>query len=463
MCVRKGLSVPPLLLLINPCIYDFAAYDLWSRPLGLLFLAGSLRRAGFRVRLIDCLAGRPSGMKDRPTLSQPVRRMNGTGKFRRERASRPDSLKGIPRTYSRYGISRQLLRKELERAGRPCAVLVTSHMTYWYPGVLEAIRMVREAFPGTPVILGGIYARLCTEHALRYAGADYVVTGSGPEAVNAVRSILRSRGVEPGAGEGPPETHPYPAFDLLPALDAVALLTSWGCPHKCPYCASRFLSPRPGRRDPGDVLEEVLFWRHRYGVKDFAFYDDALLAEADSHVCILLERLVRENLGVSFHTPNALHVRGITPEIARLLFLAGFRTLRLGLETSDMELHRKMGGKVAEGEFEWAVGNLMRVGYTQREIGAYVLMGLPGHSPDSVRASVEFVGRTGATPYLAEYSPIPHTPLWEAAVARSGYDLVSEPLYHNNTLLPCWDQDERSRVPELKELARRFRQGRLQD
>lgn len=253
------------------------------------------------------------------------------------------------------------------------------------------------------------------------------------------------------------DTHPYPAFDLLPELDTVALLTSWGCPYRCPYCASRFLSPRPGRRDPGDVLEEILFWHHRYGIKDFAFYDDALLVEDDSRVSILLEGLVRESLAVRFHTPNAIHVRGITPEIARLLLLAGFRTLRLGFETSDMELQRKMGGKVAEGEFERSVENLLKAGFTHREIGAYVLMGLPGQSPDSVRASVESVGRAGATPYLAEYSPIPHTPLWEKAVACSGYDLASEPLFHNNTLLPCWSEEERSRVPALKDLVRRIR------
>ena len=31
------------LILINPWIYDFAAYDLWSKPLGLLYLAGWFR------------------------------------------------------------------------------------------------------------------------------------------------------------------------------------------------------------------------------------------------------------------------------------------------------------------------------------------------------------------------------------------------------------------------------------
>ena len=45
----------PVLVLINPWIYDFAAYDLWSKPLGLLYIAGFLRKQGFRIHFIDCL------------------------------------------------------------------------------------------------------------------------------------------------------------------------------------------------------------------------------------------------------------------------------------------------------------------------------------------------------------------------------------------------------------------------
>ena len=34
------------LLLINPWIYDFTAYDLWSQPLGLLYIASFLQSHG---------------------------------------------------------------------------------------------------------------------------------------------------------------------------------------------------------------------------------------------------------------------------------------------------------------------------------------------------------------------------------------------------------------------------------
>ncbi len=43
------------IVLINPWIYDFAAANLWSRPLGLLRVAESLSRFNIELFLIDCM------------------------------------------------------------------------------------------------------------------------------------------------------------------------------------------------------------------------------------------------------------------------------------------------------------------------------------------------------------------------------------------------------------------------
>jgi len=69
------------------------------------------------------------------------------------------------------------------------------------------------------------------------------------------------------------------------------------------------------------------------------------------------------------------------------------------------------------------------------------------------------VNRVGAMPYLAEYSPIPHTSLWEKALASSQYDLGLEPLFHNNTLLPCWNEVEIKEFTQVKARVREIRRG----
>ncbi len=154
----------PRVLLINPWIYDFAAFDLWAKPLGLLYIGESLRRKGVEVALIDC-AGASDGRK------------YGTGRFRKQEIPKPKALQGIPRRYSRYGISEEAFLDQLASLPRPDVVLVTATMTYWYPGAFRVIELVRGRLPKTPIILGGIYATLCPGHAARFSGADHVYQG----------------------------------------------------------------------------------------------------------------------------------------------------------------------------------------------------------------------------------------------------------------------------------------------
>ncbi len=439
--------MPQTLILINPWIYDFAAYDLWSKPLGLLYLGSYLRACGFNIHLIDCLDVHHPVMLDDPSRKVPKRRQYGTGKFWRKKVPKPYPLKDVERPYSRYGISKKAFEEELRNIGKPSAILVTSLMTYWYPGVLEAIKQVKEIHPDIPVILGGIYAKLCREHAVQNSGADHVVTDNGP---NSLLKLLSHCSISTSGHL--PDSIPYPAFDMLNRIDYICLLTSRGCPYRCQYCASHFLDPELLRRSPDEVLEEILFWHRDYGIRDFAFYDDALLVDSATHAAIILENIVKLKLDLRFHTPNALHVKEITQDIAGLMNKAGFKTIRLGLETADFSLHSDLDNKVAEGDFDRAINNLIGAGFSRNEIGAYMLVGLPGQSVDSVAKTIEFVGRIGAMPYLAEYSPIPHTALWEKSLTHSGYDLSSEPLFHNNTLLPCWNDEQKKEMPRLRQM-----------
>ena len=43
------------LLLINPWIYDFAAFNLWVEPIGLLSIGSIFRQHGYQLNFIDCL------------------------------------------------------------------------------------------------------------------------------------------------------------------------------------------------------------------------------------------------------------------------------------------------------------------------------------------------------------------------------------------------------------------------
>ncbi len=428
--VNLLMKRPPTILLINPWIYDFAAYDLWARPLGLLYIASVLRENGFGVELLDCLADGQAGKND------TGRTEYGDGHFRKLPVEKPDVLASIPRKYSRYGMSPDCFAATLEKLPRPDVVVVTSMMTYWYPGVFHAIRLVKDHFPGVPVILGGVYATLCHEHAVRYSGADLCIRGEGETPVLKAVSGITNSDISSIPDPNRPDSLPYPAFDLLKAQDVLCLITARGCPYNCTYCASSLLNDAFRPRDPSKISDEISYWVDRYQVRNIVFYDDALLYKAEDRFIPLLLTVLNKHGSLNFHTPNGIHAREITAGVAELMYQTGFKTIRLGLETSDDILQEKTGGKITSREFEQAVMHLRKAGYEGKDIGVYLLAGLPGQDIDEVRKSIRFVRDCGARPYLAEYSPIPGTALWDDARRHSRFNL-DEPLCHNNSILPC--------------------------
>ena len=102
-------------LLINPAIYDFAAYDLWIKPIGLYNISNMLNRAGFTTHLYDCLDSHTFLNINMKKYNFPRKRISGEGKFMKQQIKKPSVLKTVRRKYSRYGIPFDALKEELKK------------------------------------------------------------------------------------------------------------------------------------------------------------------------------------------------------------------------------------------------------------------------------------------------------------------------------------------------------------
>jgi len=426
------------ILFVNPPIYDVAALDLWAKPLGLLVLAAAARMCGCDVALLDFLDVHLFNDCDaRAGLRPPVHKQYGIAQYPKQPAEWPLPVPLHSRTYFRYGISREHALQILAGMEQPDIIVVTSHFTYTYPGVQDAIRIVRGAFPRVPVWLGGLYAQLCPDHARQHSGADEIIHTPDVSAF-----LTRVAAHAPGM-HLPPHAFarmadwPVPALDLYPQLSYIPVRTSRGCVNACAYCATPYLCPQFEERDPVRAAEELLEWCGRFCVRDIAFYDDALLVHAETRLLPLLARAGAERHDLRWHTPNGLHLRYMTPQLAERLHAAGFTTLRFGLETINRARLAATGAKYAHEHVARAMHALRSAGFAPHQIGVYILMGLPGQSAEEVRSTILYVREYfGIKAKLAEFSPVPKTALWARAVAESSLPIADEPLWHNNSLLP---------------------------
>ncbi|MDP3980609.1 MAG: B12-binding domain-containing radical SAM protein [Chlamydiota bacterium] len=425
------------ILLVNPPIYDFSAYDFWLKPYGLLRVGGYLRDKA-DLFLFDYLdRSHVMNIHDKYKVSDPW----GRGHFYRETIAKPDLFKSIRRNFKRFGAPRLQFENYLAQHGPFDVVLIQTGMTYWYPGLNEVIQDLRCISPHTNIILGGVYATLCTQHASGL-GADLVVPGTD---LSALWRYLELQ----------PDLMQPPLWDLYQRLDVGALKLSDGCAFRCTYCSVPNVYQNFYPRDLNLSFNELSFL-HQLGVHNIAFYDDMLLYRADEVLKPFLNSIIDEEIDISFHTPNALNARLLTKEIALLMVKGGFKSFYIGLESKSDRWHSKTGRKVHMYEFERAVSNLVESGVNPDHITAYILIGHPEGNISEVEDTMHYAHSLGIQVMLAEFSPIPGTP--DGDECMRWVDL-NEPLWHNKTVFPMLilGQDE---VNHLKSLCHQLNRNR---
>jgi hypothetical protein len=397
----------PRILLVNPPIFDFSAYDFWLKPYGLLRVGGFLRGQA-EFALFDYLD------RAHPSTRQ-VSDEWGRGHFPSADARKPAIFAEVPRRFHRFGWPREFFRSFISNCQPFDVALVQTVMTYWYPGVAEVIDDLRARSPLTKIVLGGVYATLCPEHA-RNLEADLVVEGSRFDEFERLLGLRLN-----------PDS--LPVWDLYPKLEVGILKLAYGCPFRCTYCSV----PRVQPVFAGYPLERSLAecdWLCRLGVRNIAFYDDALLYRPAQVLVPFLEEVIRRRLSVHFHTPNALNARFIDRELATLMVTAGFRNFYIGFESAAYDWQHRTGGKVYSHELVRAVKNLRAAGASPSSITAYLIIGHPNSDHQEVEASMRLANSQGIRVMLSEFSPIPGTPDGESC--RQFIDL-DEPLCHNKT------------------------------
>jgi hypothetical protein len=185
---------------------------------------------------------------------------------------------------------------------------------------------------------------------------------------------------------------PTPDFDGFPLglylspEPVLPVLSSRGCYWgKCAFCSHNASYRWHYRvRDAAKVVSDMQELSRRYGVKHFAFSDEAISPASMSRICDeIIDR------GAVFRCSTNVRLESqFTPELCRKMYRAGFRLLYLGLESG---CNRVLGlmGKGTNRETSLAVcKNIHEAGIWSH---LYTFMGFPGESWEEALETVEFL------------------------------------------------------------------------
>lgn len=303
---------------------------------------------------------------------------------------------------------------------------------------------IKRDLPGTVVILMGDHVTAFPEETMNNSRCDYVITGGDYDFLlaNIVRHIEMGETLEPGVwyrenGEIM-NTGPFQLdhdLNTLPLVDRE--LTKWrlygeplykrepftytmvgrDCPWaKCTFCSWTTLFPKFRTRTPESLLDEIGMLIDTYGVREI--FDDTGSFPSGGW----LERFCRGMIERGYNKKIRLSINFrfdyLKPERARLMREAGFRLMKLGLESANQATLDRLdkGTKVEDIEHGCRIAKEAGL-----EVHLTIMVGYPWESRSDALATLALAQRLmkqGFADMLQSTVTVPYpgTPLYRQAV-----------------------------------------------
>ncbi len=411
------------LMLIFPPMFNTRQIDtMVCPPMGIASLAAYVRDL-VEVRLLDCLA--EDGDRREP-VSQSI---------------------------DRVGMSYARIIDEI-RTWAPDMVGLSCIFSSQWSAVAELTERIKQDVDSDMVVVtGGTHPSFLPESTLARSRVDYVVLGEGERGLrdlimahNRGGGLDRIDGIayrDNGSIVVRPRTSwiedldslPFPARDLLPMEKYFAtrvpmglhwrkvrntpIVSSRGCPLKCPFCSSwRHWGARFRKRSAGNVLAEIAHLRDVYDVRELKWQDDNLTTDR-SRARAIFTGMIERGLVMPWNTPNGIALWTLDEELVRLMKQSGCYELTLAVESGDPASFAAYIRK------PFTLARAKDVADMCRRHGiatvAYFIIGFPGESLAQIENSMRFA-RDLRTDYMIPFifNPLPGSELWQRCL-EEGY------------------------------------------
>ncbi|MCK4777975.1 MAG: cobalamin-dependent protein [Actinomycetia bacterium] len=337
-------------------------------PLGFVYIAGSLREAGFDVKIYDAM-------------------------------TKNHYLRDIQRHIESY---------------QPDVVATTAY-TSTYPAASEVIKMAKRVNPSVVTIMGGVHPTFMWEESLTELKdvLDFIVRGEGEATTTELLSVLRDKnrpenvsGIAYLSNGHPVSTSSRPFIEnldsLWPAWDLVnwedyiyfasdnkrlaVVSTSRGCLEGCTFCSQQLLWRKTWRaRKPSEVIKELQILKDKFGVEVVMFADEYPTYDRNRWE-EMLDLLIKHNIGIEILMETRVEDIVRDEDIIGKYKNAGVSHIYVGAEAVTQERldFFKKNAKVRDSKRA-----IDLINSTDIVTETSFVLGIPDESDDSIQKTIE--------------------------------------------------------------------------
>jgi radical SAM superfamily enzyme YgiQ (UPF0313 family) len=414
-------------------VFFTAAYAV--PPLGLCYVAASLRKAGHDVRVID-------------TSGESIDRLSPideTGYTVRRGLSDDEILDRIDPDTRLIGFGVMFSQDWLEARG--------------------LIRKARERFPHAVLVAGGEHATAEPAGVLDTSPIDFIIAGEGDHAIcELVEHLEGSRPLEQVSAcyhRGPAgevrrtggvvrekhiDTLPWPAWDLIPIENYLAGGHGWGvdrgrnmpmnatrgCPYQCTFCSNPTMwTTRWVARSPADVLAEMKHYIAAYRATNFDFQDLTAIIRKE-WVIEFATLLLKEDLRVTWQLPSGTRSEALDDDVLPLLVKSGCTNITYAPESGTDEVLVRIKKKIKTGRMLHSMRQAVKAGCN---VKANFIFGFPEDTYRSLLPTFWFLVKMAVVGVhdvsIAPFRPYPGSEIFRMLQKRGTIpDPLDDGYYH---------------------------------
>lgn len=328
---------------------------------------------------------------------------------------------------------------------------------------LAIARKIREFFPNTKIIMGGVHPTVFHKELVQAHSCDMVIRNEGEIPIielakgtsyHLIPNLTWRNSDNAVTVNSDSETYvdlnnlPFPAYEKLPmhlyhsALGAakrepsIAMMTSRGCPGRCTFCFSGMFGSQTRFISPIRIIQHIEYLQQNYGIREISFYDDTFTV-SPQHVTELCELIIAKKIKLSWSC--FARIDNVVPELLLLMKKAGCHQITYGFETIDENILKNINKRANSAQFQKAIDWTREANINIR--GTFML-GNPGETSASMEKTINYAKYSAIKFALFNITtPYPGTAMYEDLFQKNlllhqNWDLynLAQPILKSDTL-----------------------------
>lgn len=381
------------ILLVYPLIREFMAPSM--PPLGLAYIAASLKEAGHEIKVVDLNGDRENGL---------------------------------------------LYLKNLISGGSFGMIGISSIITQ-YKRVKELGKLIKSIVPHTPLVLGGPGPTSIPELYLKNCNADIVCMGEGEETTKEIVDYIQNKmplesctgiifkrqdGSYVNTGKRSQirdiNTIKFPAWEMFYTIKVyvenylfkqgrdkgMSILSTRGCPGECNYCMCNF-----GRmlrmRTVENIFSEIETLVRNYNIEHIHFIDDTFITT--SKRIKEISNFFKNEFRSLTWSAN-VRVNFVKPDVLKIMADSNCVSLAYGIESGSPAVLKYMKKGFTTEQASNAIKWTREAGIL---LTTYFMIGMPCETYETVRETIDFCKENLVGGEFFFVTPIPGAELYEYA------------------------------------------------